>query len=122
LIGIIVIYVVTSMIIEENKKSISLMKVLGYKKKEVYSLILNSSSFIIILGYILGVPLIIFFLDAMFKSVAKDINIVFPIKIDYVYIVVGFICIYLTYEISKAISKRKVNKISMNEVLKSAHE
>lgn len=122
MIGIIVIYVVTSMIIEENRKSISLMKVLGYKKKEVYSLILNSSSFLIILGYIIGVPLVTVFLDAMYKSVAKDINIVFPIKIDYSYILVGFICIYLTYVISKAISKRKVNKISMNEILKSIHE
>jgi ABC-type transport system, involved in lipoprotein release, permease component len=122
LIGIIVIYVVTSMIIEENRKSISLMKVLGYKRKEVYSLILNSSSFIIILGYIIGVPLVTVSLDAMYKSVASDINIVFPIKIDYSYILVGFICIYLTYEISKAISKRKVNKISMNEILKSIHE
>ena len=122
MIGIIVIYVVTSMIIEENKKSISLMKVLGYKKKEVYSLILNSSSFIIILGYIIGVPLVTVSLGAMYKSAAKDINIVFPVRIDYSYILVGFICIYLTYEISKAISKRKVNKISMNEVLKSIHE
>ena len=43
IIGIIVIYVVTSLIIEENKGNISLMKVFGYRRKEVNSLILNSS-------------------------------------------------------------------------------
>jgi len=122
LIGLIVIYVVTSLIIEENKKSISLMKVLGYRKKEVYSLILNSSSFIIILGYIIGVPAVITSLGAMYKSLTKDMNITFPINIDYSYIIIGFIVIYMTYEISKAFSKRKVNKISMNEVLKSVQD
>lgn len=122
IIGLIVIYVVTSLIIEENKKNISLMKVFGYRKKEVYSLILNSSSFIIVLGYIIGVPLLIVSLDAMFKSVTKDMSITFPVSINYIYIFAGFIVIYMTYEISKAFSKRKVNKISMNEVLKSVQE
>jgi len=122
IIGLIVIYVVTSLIIEENKKGISLMKVLGYRKKEVYSLILDSSSFIVILGYILGVPLLIVSLDAMFKSVTKNMNIAFPVSINYIYIFIGFIVIYMTYEISKAFSKKKVDKVSMNEVLKSVQE
>jgi putative ABC transport system permease protein len=122
IIGLIVIYVVTSLIIEENKENISLMKIFGYRKKEVYSMILNSSSFIIMLGYILGVPLLITSLSAMLKSVTKDMNIILPITISYTYLLVGFIIIYLTYEISKLLSKKKVNKISMNEVLKSRLE
>ena len=122
LIGLIVIYVVTPMIIEENKENISLMKVLGYRKKEIYSLILNSSAFIIILGYILGVPILIVSLGAMFKSITKEMSISLPITISYSYLFVGFVIIYITYEISKALSKGKVNRISMNEVLKSRLE
>lgn len=122
IIGLIVIYVVTSLIIEENKENISLLKIFGYRKKEVYSMILNSSSFIIVLGYILGVPLLMTSLSAMLKSVTKDMNITLPITISYTYLLVGFIIIYLTYEISKLLSKKKVNKISMNEVLKSRLE
>lgn len=122
IIGLIVIYVVTSMIIEENKETISLMKVLGYRKKEVYSLILNSSSFIVILGYILGIPLLLASLSSMFKSLTKDMSISFPVKINFSYLLIGFAVIYLTYELSKALSKRKINKVSMNEVLKSGLE
>ena len=122
IIGLIVIYVVTSMIIEENKENISLMKVLGYRKKEIYSLILNSSSFIVILGYILGVPLLLASLGAMFKSITKEMSISLPITISYSYLFIGFVIIYITYEISKALSKKKVNRISMNEVLKSRLE
>lgn len=122
IIGLIVIYVVTSLVIEENKENISLMKVFGYRKKEVYSLILNSSSFIIVIGYVIGVPLLLVSLSAMFKSVAKSMNFSFPVSINYSYVVMGFVVIYMTYEISKALSKNKVNKISMNEVLKSTLE
>jgi putative ABC transport system permease protein len=122
IIGLIVIYVVTSMIIEENKENISLMKVLGYRKKEIYSLILNSSAFLIVLGYILGVPLLLASLGAMYKSLTKEMSFSLPIRIDYTYLFIGFVIIYITYEISKALSKKKVERISMSEVLKSRLE
>jgi len=122
IIGLIVIYVVTSLTIEENKENISLMKVLGYRKKEVYSLILNSSSFIVIAGYILGVPLLLVSLKAMFASVTKDMSISFPVTIGYGYVFAGFIIIFLTYELSKLLSRKKVNRISMVEALKSRME
>jgi putative ABC transport system permease protein len=122
IIGLVVIYVVTSLTIEENKDNISLMKVLGYRKKEVYSLILNSSSFIVVLGYILGVPLLLSSLKAMFSSITKDMSVSIPVTINYIYILVGFVVIYLTYELSKLISRRKVNRISMVEALKARLE
>lgn len=118
LIGLLVIYVVTSLTIEENKENISLMKVLGYRKKEVYSLILNSSTFVVVLGYILGVPILLTSLNAMFKSVTKDMSFSMPIIINYFYVLLGFVIIYLTYELSKFLSRRKVNRISMAEALK----
>lgn len=122
IIGLIVIYVVTALTIEENKENISLMKVLGYRNKEVYSLILNSSSFIVILGYILGVPLLLTSMRALFKSITKDMSVSFPVTINYIYVLIGFIVIYLTYELSKLLSRRKINRISMAEALKSRME
>lgn len=122
IIGLIVIYVVTSLTIEENKDNISLLKVLGYRKKEIYSLILNSSSFIVVLGYILGVPLLLGSLIALFKSMTKEMSISFPVTIDYIYVLVGFIIIYLTFELSKLLSRKKINRISMAEALKSKME
>jgi ABC-type transport system, involved in lipoprotein release, permease component len=122
IIGLIVIYVVTSLTIEENKDNISLLKVLGYRKKEIYSLILNSSRFIVVLGYILGVPLLLGSLTALFKSMTKEMSISFPVTLDYIYIIIGFVIIYLTFELSKLLSRKKINKISMSEALKSRVE
>ncbi len=122
IIGLIVIYVVTSLTIEENKTNISLMKILGYRKKEVYSLILNSYGFLVVLGYILGVPLLFASMRAMFDSVTKDMSVSFPIIINYTYVLIGFVVIYLTFELSKLLSRRKINRISMAEALKAGME
>lgn len=121
-IGLVVIHVVTSLIIEENRPTVSLMKVFGYRKKEINSLILNSSRLVIVAGYILGIPLILALMDAAFKSVTQSIDISFPIVINYVYVIAGFAIVYLMYEVSKAISKRKINKIAMSEAIKAGRD
>ncbi|MBV7272736.1 FtsX-like permease family protein [Clostridium sp. PL3] len=121
-IGLIVIYVVTSLTIEENKDNISLMKVLGYRNKEVYSLILNSSAYIVIIGYILGIPLLLASMHVLFNSITKDMSVSFPVTVNYIYVLIGFIIIYLTYELSKLLSRRKINRISMADTLKSRIE
>lgn len=122
IIGLIVIYVVTSLIIEENKGNISLMKVFGYRKKEVNSLILNSSSMIIVIGYIIGLPLILASMGILFKSLTDSIKLTIPVTISYPYIIAGFVVVYLTYELSKALSRKKVNRISMSDALKAGME
>lgn len=122
IIGLIVIYVVTSLIIEENKGNISLMKVFGYRRKEVNSLILNSSSIMIVIGYIIGIPLILTTMSMFFKSLTESVKLTLPVVISYPYVIIGFIVIWLTYEISKAMSKRKVDRISMAEALKAGTE
>lgn len=122
IIGLIVIYVVTSLIIEENKGNISLMKVFGYRRKEISSLILNSSLIIVVIGYLLGIPLTLMSMETMFKSITQNIKLTMPIRINYSYIIIGFVVIYLTYELSKTLSRKKVNRISMGEALKAGIE
>ena len=122
IIGLIVIYVVTSLIIEENKSNISLMKVFGYRKKEVNSLILNSSAMVIIIGYIIGIPLILALMKELFRSLTDSISLTVPVLINYAYIFAGFAVIYIVYELSKALSRKKIDRISMSEALKAGKE
>jgi putative ABC transport system permease protein len=121
-IGLIVIYVVTSLIIEENRGNISLMKVMGYRKKEVNGLVLNSSVFVVIAGYILGIPLILASMSALFQSLAKSVKVSLPVSISLPYILIGFAVVYLTYWLSRALSRKKVDRISMAEALKAGTE
>ncbi len=122
LIGLVVMYVVTSLVIEENKENISLLKILGYRRKEVNGMVLGGSVYAVILGYLLGVPILLFSLSALFESLTREMSFAMPITVHYSYILLGFIILYISYELSKLLSRRKVNQISMNEVLKSRLE
>lgn len=122
LIGMIIIYIVTSMIIEENKNTISLMKIFGYRKKEVSSLILNSSTIVVVIGYVLGIPLSFAAVGGLMKALESSLVFSMPVMIDPLYLAVGFIVVMLSYELSKLFCRRKVNAISMSDALKAGTE
>ncbi|OEF99967.1 hypothetical protein BHF71_07160 [Vulcanibacillus modesticaldus] len=122
IIGLIVIYVVTSLVIEENKKNISLLKILGYQQRELYSLILNSNTILVIIGFLISIPLLFVSLEQYFNAITAEMNFSFPVKLDEINMVIGFVVIILTYQISKFLNKGKINKISMVDTLKSKAE
>lgn len=123
IVGMIVIYAVTSLIIEENKSIISLMKIFGYRKKEVNSLILNSSTIAIVIGYIIGIPLTLIAIGVLQKSIENSVGLMLPPpKLDLKYIVIGFIVVILSYELFKLLCKKKINSVSMSEALKTGME
>jgi putative ABC transport system permease protein len=121
-IGLIVIYVVTSLVIEENKANISMFKILGYEKKEIYSLVLSSNIILVIFGYIISVPLIIISVASFFNAMTKDMNITIPSKLNISSVIISFVIIIVTYETSNFLNKSKVMKISMADSLKEKRE
>ena len=122
IIGLIIIYLVTSMIVEENKSTISLMKIFGYRKKEVNSLILNSSTIVVVAGYLIGIPLSFTLMGGLMKALENSLVFSMPVMIDPLYVIVGFVVVMLSYELSKLLCRRKVNTISMSEALKAGTE
>lgn len=121
IIGIIIVYIIASISIDENKNNIALMKVFGYKKKEINSMMLNGSRIYVVIGYIIGVPIGYFIIDLIFKIFA-ELDIGLEAKITLPYILIGFVIIALTFEISKAICSRKIEKIALSEALKTQKE
>jgi putative ABC transport system permease protein len=120
--GLIIIFIVTGLIIEENRNTISLIKIFGYKKKEVNKLILDSNTYVVILGYILGVPILVTSVSALMQSLTDSMQMMIPVHLNIWYIVFGFVVVMFTYESAKFLSKRKINKIPMSEALKAGTE
>ncbi|WP_032122241.1 ABC transporter permease [Clostridium amazonitimonense] len=119
IIALIIVYIISSLAIEENKLNISLMEILGYHKNELASLILNSNILLVIMGYIISIPLIITSLEKIMSSATKDINISFPIVLDTKYIFIGFFLIITVYKLASSISKKKLFNVDMSEILKN---
>ncbi|RFU00003.1 ABC transporter permease [Paenibacillus jamilae] len=122
IIELIIIYLVTSMIVEENKSTISLIKIFGYRKKEVNSLILNSSTIVVMAGFLIGIPLSFALMGGLMKALENSLIFSISVMIDPLYVIIGFVAVMLYYELSKLLCRRKVNAISMSEALKAGTE
>jgi len=121
-IGLIIMYILASISIDENKGNISIMKAFGYKKKEIGSLVVNGSRVFVVFGFVVGVPL-------AFTSIGQFLTFIFDLlrlsiepRLDWYFVLLGFILIYLAFEFSKAACMKKVGKVSMSEALKSQRE
>ena len=122
IVALIILYLVTSLIIEENRNTISLFKVFGYRRREIKSMILNSSTFVIVAGFILSIPIMAASMGAIYGYLGNMINLVLPTIISPLYVVVCFVVIMLTYQLSKLLCAKRVNEVSMSEALKVGTE
>jgi putative ABC transport system permease protein len=122
LIAVIIIYLVISLMIDESRNTISLFKVLGYRRKELVKLILNSATPSVFIGFWLGLPLMLAFGNNISNYVAEMINMVIPMIVNPMYVLMSFVLIFVIYEITKRLSGKKIAKISMSEALKAGTE
>jgi putative ABC transport system permease protein len=120
--GAIIIFLVTSMMIEESRSTISLMKVFGYRGKEVAKLILGSSTPVVFVGFWLGLPLMLAVGNTLYGYLGEQINMVMPMIVNPWYVLISFVVIFTVYEVTKWLCGRKLAKVSMSEVLKAGTE
>jgi putative ABC transport system permease protein len=119
ILGLIIIFLVTGMIIQENKITISLFKVLGYRPKEVNKLILDSNTPVVVIGYVIGIPVLLASVTAFMQSLTESLQMTIPARLSIWSMLLGFAVVMFTYQVAKLLSKRKVDRIPMDEVLKT---
>ena len=122
IVAMIIIYLVTILIIEENRNTISLFKVFGYRRREIRSLILDSSTFVIVTGFIIAVPIAAASMGALYGYLGNMINLTLPPIVSPLYVAVSFAAIMLTFQFSKLLCARNVETVSMSEALKAGTE
>ena len=122
LIGLIIMYILASISIDENKDNISLMKAFGYKKKEIGALIVNGSRVFVAFGFVVGVPLAFLSIGQFLTLVFDLVKLTIEPRLDWYFVPLGFALIYLAFELSKAACMKKVGKMSMSEALKAQRE
>lgn len=122
ILGLIIIYIVTGLVVDESRTSISLMKVFGYRQKEIGKLILSSNTIIVIVGYLLGIPALLGTMGALYSSLTASLQIVLPVKLNVWYMLLGFVVVMVTFEFAKLMCRKKVARIPMSEALKAGRE
>lgn len=118
LMALIIIMVIANIVVEENKKTISLMKVLGYENKRISKIVLNIYTPFIIIAYLLSIPVMTKILKMIVKALLGDTKITIPIEADPFMLGMGLIGLLVAYYIALALSKKVLNKIPLAVALK----
>lgn len=116
--ALIIVLVIANIVVEENKKNISLMKVLGYKNKDISKVILNIYTPFIIVAYLASVPVMTGILKKIVSLIAGDIDLYIPIKTSPLHVLLGLLGMLIAYYIGVSVSKKSLNKIPLAIALK----
>lgn len=114
-----IIYLIMKLIMDKNKGTISLMKILGYDDGEVGTLFLKGNLIIVILGFIIGTVGSKPILQVMFDEMTANIKGYIEVAIDIKSIIISGVVLIASYYISNYFIKKSILKVSYNEVLKN---
>lgn len=122
IIGLIIIYILTIMLIEENSNNISLLKVMGYNNKRIFSLIVNSTIVLIAIGFCIGLIMVYPLMTELFKIMSEGLSITIPVKLNYINIIFAAIITFISYTLAKTLTQKKLINVSMVDALKNRVE
>ncbi|HHW68787.1 MAG TPA: FtsX-like permease family protein [Tenericutes bacterium] len=114
----IIIGVIANIVVEENKKTISLMKVIGYENKEITSIVLNIYTPFVIIAYLLSIPAMTKLLKYIINQIVGDMNMAIPVQLDPIMAIIGLIGLLTAYFIAINLSRRVLNKVPLATALK----
>ncbi len=118
IVAVVTLITITIIIINNNRKTISVMKVLGYTNREIKKIITAPYRIIVIAVYFASIPLIQRLITNLIQAAFADADFQLNVRIDFQFAILGFIVIYLIYEISMYFAYRVIKKISLAESLK----
>ena len=122
LICILVVILLSGMIFEENRRSISTLEVLGYRGQEIRRLILSPNHLLVPIGFLLGIPLGLALADMIALANAASGGILMSITLTGKTLLISAAFIVVSYAVSLALSARKLKKVDMVECLKDERE
>lgn len=116
--ALVIILVIANIIVEENKKTISLMKVMGYKNRVISQIVLNIYTPFVIIAYIASIPAMKEILKFIVKQLTSDMELAIPIEFSLTKAIIGLIGLLIGYYIAIFVSRRTLNKVPLSVALK----
>lgn len=108
----------TKLVVDKNAHNISLLKVFGYRNKEIRHIFINTTSIMIALSILISLPLtkigIELMYQAMFRKVGGYLDVMFPWWVYISVIMIG----YFVYLIVNILNIKRIKNIPMEQALK----
>ncbi len=122
LIAVLILFVLTTMAVEDNYYNISLLKVMGYRKKEVNAMILDSYLIYTVFSFLISIPLALIFLGWTSDFFTTNYDLVFPFEIRPIQILMALGILLAVFFAGTWNAKKKAAGISLQETLKAYRE
>ncbi len=119
LIFCVVMYLMMKVMIDRSAYNISLIKVFGYKRKEIRKLYLDGNFYTIAAGALICLPLSKVIMNKMFPFMISNVACGLNVSTPAIFYVVTYIVILVLYFIINAVLVRRLNKFTPAEVLKN---
>lgn len=116
------IYIAVNMLVTENRSNISMLKVLGYKDKQINQIVLNVNHILLPTGFLFSIPLVFASTNWFMVFLADFIGALPKAYIAPLSFVYSAILTCFSYFGSLFLLRRKVSKVDMVESLKGNRE
>ncbi|MCR4991298.1 MAG: FtsX-like permease family protein [Lachnospiraceae bacterium] len=114
-----VVYLMTSVMIDRSSFGISLMKIFGFNKKEIKKLYLDGNLIVIIIGALVSIPLAKLLTDRMFPAFVSNVACGVYLRFEWYYYPLIFISMTACYGFISLLLTGKLNRMTPAEVLKN---
>ena len=120
LIFAIVLYLMMKVMVDRSSYSIALIKIFGYRNRELKKMYLDGNFYVVVIGALISVPLAKLIMDAIYEpalapNVACGVDKSFPI---WIYIII-YAAIFILYFIINNLLVRRIKHMLPAEVLKN---
>ena len=115
----VVLYLMMKVMIDRSAQNISLIKVFGYKRKEVRKLYLDGNFYIIALGTLIVLPLSKVIMNKIFPFMISNVSCGLNVKTPYMFYIVTYFVILALYFLINSFLVRRLDKFSPAEILKN---
>lgn len=122
IIAISILFILTSFTVENSYYVISLLKVMGYNRREVNSMILSSYFTYTLISYLISIPIAVGILKMVMDIFAGEYGIVLPLEMKPSDMAKGMVILVVIFLAGTYTSRKKIKKISLQEVLKTYSE
>lgn len=119
LIFAVVMYLMIKVMIDRSAQNIALMKVFGYRKKEIKKLYLDGNFYMIAVGALISVPLSKKLMDAMYPALVSNIACGMNLSFSWQMYAMIYAGILITYLVINKLLVRKIYKVGLSDVLKN---
>ncbi len=116
------LYVSVNMLISENRHNISMLKVLGLKRREINRMIIDVNHVIIPIGIAVGMLAGYLMMVVVFRIYSGIEGVLYTPAITFKSIILTIIIVLVCYAVSLLIVRRKADRVDMVESLNDSRE